>query len=143
MLYGNSVNDTRAFFFASWAKHQQNTQLTPLEQQVVSVMLEHPEYYILFNDKEQSRTPEDIPISGTDNPFLHLGLHLAVRDQISTDRPEGITPIYKELVTKHKNTLEVEHLLMEALAHCLWNAQDNQRPPDEHAYLDHCRTLIK
>jgi hypothetical protein len=26
-----------------------------------------------------------------ENPFLHMGLHLALREQIATDRPAGIT----------------------------------------------------
>lgn len=81
--------------------------------------------------EQQSYFPE----SGQPNPFLHMGLHLAIREQIATDRPAGISAIFKNLINKYNDSLTVEHLMMEQLAECLWLSQKNNIPPDEHQYL--------
>lgn len=78
------------------------------------------------------------PELGQTNPFLHMGLHLAIRDQVSTDRPSGIAGIYQQLLNKYADNLAVEHLLMESLAECLWQAQRNQSMIDETSYLNAC-----
>lgn len=136
MVFGNSTQDTRPLFFSSWQKYKKNQPLTPLEQQIVDVILDHPDYQPFF---EQSATA---PEQRRDNPFLHLGLHLAVRDQIALDRPSGIAAIYNTLYQQHHNAHRVEHLMMEPLEECLWASQRNQCLPDDSAYMDACEELI-
>ncbi len=141
MFYGSTPQDTRQLFFSSWKKHKQNQPLSALEQQIAHVILDHPEYHALLEQviqQEQSYFPE----LGQTNPFLHMGLHLAIRDQISTNKPEGIAIIYQQLLNKYSNQLEVEHLLIEPLAESLWQAQRNQSMIDEDTYLNACRALI-
>lgn len=135
MVFGNNPQDTRPLFFSSWRKYKKNQPLTPLEQQIVNVILDHPDYQSFF---EQSPTA---PEQRRDNPFLHLGLHLAVRDQIALDKPAGIADIYNTLYTQYQNTHRVEHLMMEPLEACLWKAQRNQCLPDDAAYMDACEEL--
>lgn len=67
-----------------------------------------------------------------------MGLHLAIREQVTTNRPVGISAIYTKLIQKYNDPMTVEHLLMEQLAEFLWLAQKNNLPPDEALYL---RTL--
>lgn len=135
MFYGNSIQDTRQFFFLSWEKYLQKKPLSALEQQLAQVILEHPEYHALFENptlyQEQSYYPE----LGETNPFLHLGLHLSIREQVSTNRPLGIQEAFKRLVKKHNDPLHVEHLIMDQLAECLWRAQRDNLPPNEEDYL--------
>ena len=141
MFHGNSIQDTRSLFFTSWHKHKNKQPLLPLEQQIVNVIIQHPEYHALFDKKatEHAYFPE----LGQTNPFLHLGLHLTIRDQIATNRPNGITAIYQQLLTAYKgDTSGVEHLLMEPLAECLWQAQRHHTLPDEIGYLSACRQLL-
>lgn len=142
MFYGDNVQDTRALFFSSWQKYRMKQPLTPLEQQLVDVMVLHPEYHALLEAKESSIDKNFFPELGETNPFLHMGFHLAIRDQIRTDRPEGIASVYQQLVKKYSDALVVEHMLMEPLAECLWQAQRNQILPDEAAFLHACRRLI-
>lgn len=114
----------------------------PLEKQIVSVILDHPEYQTMLENPKRASDQIYFPDMGETNPFLHMGLHLAVRDQIHLDRPPGIVKIYHALVEKYHERLSVEHLLMERFAECLWQAQRTQRPPDESTYLQACRDLL-
>ena len=143
MFYNDGIQDTRQLFFVSWTKYQQKKPLSPLEKQIVDVMIMHPEYHGMFEHSPNENLQSYFPEMGETNPFLHMGLHLAIRDQVATDRPQGITAVYHRLVEKYADSLMAEHLIMEHLAECLWQAQRNQGMPDEISYLDACRELLK
>ncbi|ASQ47407.1 hypothetical protein clem_14405 [Legionella clemsonensis] len=140
MFYGDSVQNTRQLFFTSWQKYLTKQPLLPLEQQIVDVIIAHPEYHALLesNNKEQAYFPE----MGQTNPFLHMGLHLAIREQVSTNRPEGITKIYQQLLKKYADALAVEHSMMDYLAECLWRAQRDNTLPNEADYLQALKQLL-
>ncbi|MFC3908253.1 DUF1841 family protein [Legionella dresdenensis] len=143
MFYGDQVQDTRQMFFGSWRKYLAKQPLTQLEQQIVDVIICHPEYHAMFNHEEQLVEQAYFPELGQVNPFLHLGLHLAVRDQISLDRPAGIKKIYRQLSKKKGDGLTAEHLMMDCLAECLWQAQRDRTVPNEDNYLTYLTNLIK
>jgi len=132
----------RKFYCDSWEKHRnQKEALTPLEQQVVALIKEHPEYHALLENKDASINADYLPEMGDSNPFLHLGMHLGIREQIITDRPPGISELYHQLVAK-KGVQDAEHTMMECLGEMIWQAQQNQAMPDEIVYLD-CLGKIK
>jgi hypothetical protein len=64
-----------------------------------------------------------------------MGLHLAVRDQIATDRPAGIRKAFQSVAARLGSEHEAEHRIIECLAEAMWEAQRSGRPPDEAAYL--------
>lgn len=136
MFYGDTVQETRQMFFSSWEKYQHKKPLSPLEQEIAQVILAHPEYHKIVEQTNTFKEHGYYPELGETNPFLHMGLHLAVREQVATNRPEGITRAYQEMLKKYKDPLAVEHLIMDQLAECLWLSQKNNQPPDEHAYLN-------
>lgn len=141
MFYSTQKQEMRTLFFTSWQKFLAKQPLTPLENQLVEVIQDHPEYHALFassNTKEHDYFPE----MGQTNPFLHMGLHLAVRDQLTLDRPKGIAAIYHQLLACCNHPLQVEHLLMECLAECLWQAQRSQALPKDDDYLQLCKKII-
>lgn len=123
MFYGDTIQETRQLFFSSWEKYQHKKLLSPLENEIVQVILAHPEYHKMLENQDKFQQHTYFPESGEPNPFLHMGLHLAIREQIATDRPSGIHLIYKNLVKKYNDSLVVEHLMMEQLAECLWLSQ--------------------
>ena len=112
-----------------------------MEKQVVAVIQTHPEYHALLENERNLLAfvaEEDKP-----NPFLHLGLHLVIRDQVSTNRPEGITSIYKQLHQHFASApLEAEHFIMDHLGQCLWKANYHQTAPDYNAYLQTLQLAI-
>jgi len=81
------------------------------------------------------------PRSGQLNPWLHMGLHLAVREQVATNRPAGITEVHAKLSRKAGGAHEAEHRMLEVLAEQLWEAQRGGKAPDESAYLERLKTL--
>lgn len=135
MFYGETIQDTRQMFFDSWHKQRNKQPLTPLEQEIAQVIQAHPEYHAIIENSNKFQEHTYYPELGETNPFLHMGLHLGIREQVMTNRPAGIHALYQNLVMKYHDPLHVEHLMMEQLAECLWLAQKNNTAPDEEQYL--------
>ena len=136
MFYGDTIQETRQLFFSSWDKFKQKKPLSALEQQIAQVIFDHPEYHALLDHPEKFQEQSYYPELGDTNPFLHMGLHLAIREQVATNRPEGIQTSHQQLIKKYADNLAVEHLIMEQLAECLWRSQKDNLPPDEQDYLN-------
>lgn len=128
-------------FLKTWLKHQRGEPLEPLEKQIADVITEHPEYHGLLKDDTDSLELDFTPESGQLNPFLHMGMHLALREQVGTNRPAGIAMITRSLLLKHGDGHKVEHLMMDCLGEMLWSAQVNNSMPDEAAYLEALKML--
>ena len=127
----------------AWRKHLAHAPLTPLEAMVADVIGAHPEYQALMADAGAATAFEPGGQAGVENPFLHMGLHLAVRDQVSIDRPPGVRELHRLLQARHGGLHGAEHALMEALAETLWQAQRAGLPPDEAAYLALARRRLE
>jgi hypothetical protein len=136
MFYGDTIQETRQLFFTSWDKYLHKKNLLSLENDIVQVILAHPEYHNIIENTNKFQQHTYYPELGETNPFLHMGLHLAVREQVATDRPVGIKTVYNILIKKYSDPLIVEHLIMDQLAECLWLSQKNNLPPDEQLYLN-------
>lgn len=132
----------RRHYVDAWRKHRAGTPLEPLEHQLVAAIEQHPEYHPLFENDEQALGRDYTPESGQSNPFLHLGLHLAIREQVATDRPAGIAAVHRELSRHLGDPHEAEHRMLEKLGEAIWFSQRTGRPPDEAAYLESLRQLI-
>jgi hypothetical protein len=76
-----------------------------------------------------------------ENPFLHMGMHIAIQEQINADRPPGSTSCYRSLLGKHPDEHKLQHRMMECLGRALWQAQRDRTMPDEAAYLECLRKL--
>lgn len=142
MDQSNQRDQLREFYYNSWLKHrQQKEKLSPLEQQIVAVIKEHPEYHKILEDKYACLNAVYLPEMGDSNPFLHLGMHIGLREQVVTNRPAGIAELYHRLVAA-KGIQDAEHAMMECLGEMIWRAQQTQKMPDEIIYLD-CLGKIK
>jgi hypothetical protein len=84
----------------------------------------------------------DYTVEGAEtNPFLHMGLHLGIREQIATNRPAGIRAVFEQLAARDGDAHTAEHRMIDCLAEILWEAQRAGRPPDEMRYLENLRQL--
>jgi hypothetical protein len=142
MLFGTERNRMRQLFLDAWRKQQQALPMEPLERMIADIELAHPEYHALLAEPEQALEKDFPPEAGESNPFLHMAMHISLREQIGTDRPRGIGGLHQRLTRRLGDVHEAEHRLMECLARMLWEAQVNQRLPDEQAYLECARRLV-
>ncbi len=138
---GQSRAQLRRMYLDAWRKFTEQKPLEPLEAQLAAVIAEHPEYLEWIEGGEAAVMAEFTPESGRENPFLHMGLHLAMREQLATDRPGGIAQIHRDLAARLGDAHAAEHAMLEVLAETLWSAQRTGSAPDEHTYLEKLRAL--
>jgi hypothetical protein len=138
---GQNRAQMRRTYLDAWRKFTARAPLEPLEAQLAAVIAEHPEYVTWLESGEVALDAEFSPEGGRENPFLHMGLHLAIREQVATDRPHGIAQIHQKLAARLHDAHAAEHAMLEPLAEALWEAQRSGRMPDEEAYLERLRTL--
>jgi len=139
---GYTREELRRSYSEAWRKHRARTPLTPLEAMIVEVIERHPEYQTLIADPQGALAFESAAAVPGENPFLHMGLHLAVREQIAIDRPPGIRELQRSLEARLGDLHGAEHALMEALAETLWEAQRSGKSPDEAHYLELSRRRL-
>jgi len=134
-------DELRRMYIGAWRKHQQSRPLEPLEDQIVRVLEDHTEYHAVVASGAQALERDFAVEDGQTNPFLHMGLHLAIREQVATNRPAGIAAVYSELSRRLGDRHAAEHEMIEILGEALWRSQRSGLPPDEAAYLDALRRL--
>jgi len=139
VIFGSDRNELRQMYVDAWQKSCAGESLSPLESQIAQVIQEHPEYHAAMSGEvlDESYTPA----GGKTNPFLHMGLHLAIREQVATDRPVGICKLFERLHQQTGDRHTAEHRALDCLAEALWLAQSNNTAPDEQAYLESLRRL--
>jgi hypothetical protein len=137
-----SREQLRQMYLATWRKFRAQEPLQPLEKQVAAVIAEHPEYIAWLETGQEVLTTDFTPEGGRENPFLHMGMHLAIREQLSTNRPAGFADLHRRLCEHLGDAHEAEHALLEPLGETLWEAQRAGRAPDEADYLRKVEALV-
>ena len=143
MLYTQDRCRLRRIYCQAWRKFRDGKPLEPLERMIAAVVQQHPEYHALLENQEAATGADFAVELGESNPFLHLSLHLTIREQLGCNLPPGVTDIYQTLTGKVGDPHEAEHRMMECLASALWKVQrgDIQDAGDE--YLSQIKILIK
>ena len=134
-MFNPTREQSRLFLFEVWEKHRTGTALSPLESLALSVVLEHPEYHGVLENRERHLEREWRPEGGETNPFLHLSLHLAIEEQRSIDQPPGIRAALERLEARH-GAHAARHAVMDCLAEVIWQAQRHGTGFDNAVYLD-------
>lgn len=140
-LFPNDRDSFRRMYAEAWRRRVEDLPVDPLQAQIADVVAAHPEYHGLLEDPEEALQTDWGPEGGRTNPFLHMGMHLALREQVSTDRPTGIHEIHARLLGRLGDPHAVEHAMMECLGAVLWEAQRTGFPPDEDAYVAALKAL--
>ena len=135
-MFSPSRDQARSFFFDTWGKYRRSEPLSPLERSALELILLHPEYHALLDDRERNQGKDFGPEGGEMNPFLHLSLHLAVEEQLSIDQPPGIRAAFAALAARLGSEHDAKHRVLECLGETIWEAQRSGSAPDQSAYLD-------
>jgi uncharacterized protein DUF1841 len=125
----------RRVYFDAWQKALQHKPLSAMESMIVDIIERHPEYQPLFANEQnfQEMLNEKFALDG--NPFFHLALHITIAEQVSTNRPKGIRPIYQKMLKKYGDKTLAEHKLMDCLAKVLVDSYQKNEDASEEAYL--------
>lgn len=140
-MFGQDRTELRQMFFTAWKKHQNKQLMEPLEAVVAKIIELHPEYHALFENEAAELDKDYTPEMGKTNPFLHMAMHISIQEQLSTKRPTGIGQLHQSILNKIKDPHETEHLMIECLGKMLWEAQSQNRAPDEADYLTCLKTF--
>ncbi len=127
---------TREVFFVAWRHHRNREPLQGVERLLVQIALRHPEYHALLDDPEEHLGRDYSPLLGETNPFLHMGLHIAIEEQLALDEPRGIRDIYQALLVRNPDEHAVQHHIMECLGDWLRQAQHQGNALDTTAYME-------
>jgi Domain of unknown function (DUF1841) len=141
LFSGSTRDELRRIYLDAWDKHRQNRPLTPLESMIVEVIAMHPEYQALLADPDAALSPDSHDAAGGHSPFLHLGLHMALREQLSIDRPPGICSVYRSLTAKLIDPHLAEHRMLEVLAQTLWDSRQAGLAANPTRYLERLQSL--
>ena len=131
----------RSAWRTAWQRHLQGLPLEPLQVQLADVIALHPEYHALLAESDAIAAEGTQANDPGADAYLHLSLHLALREQLATDRPRGIADVHRQLSASARDTHAAEHRMLEVLARTLWEAQRAARMPDEQQYLEALRRL--
>jgi hypothetical protein len=138
-MFVDTRDGARRQFLETWRKMREAAPLSPLEALIAAVIERHPEYHELLRDGAGALAKDFGAEAPAHNPFLHMGLHIALAEQVGTDRPPGIRAIHARLLAAADGpeaAHAVEHRMIDCLAEALWRAQRGAGLPDERAYLD-------
>lgn len=141
-MFSNDRMQLRRFFIDTWSKQKNEAQLDPMEKIVANIIQQHPEYHSMLEQQDLALDKDFLPEAGETNPFLHISMHISLQEQISTDRPPGITAAYRKLLLAVGDSHAVDHKIMECLGRMLWQAQINNTIPDEMAYMECVNQLV-
>ena len=142
-LFNPSRDEVRQFFFSTWAKFKREAILSDLEKIALAVMHMHPEYHAILDSPAQFLQQEYFPEFGETNPFLHMSLHVSIREQIAINQPLGIAEMYAQLQVKYQDEHVAQHAILECLAETVWQAQRNNSALDSNNYVQLIRQKLK
>ena len=143
MLFTQDRNKLREQFHLAWQSHKANQPIEPLGQIIVNIVERHPEYHALLDKPYDEVADTDYHIDAAqDNPYLHLSLHIAVHEQVVTNRPAGIKALYYEALEHIQDIHILEHDMIDCLRDELWRAQQGHSMPNESAYIEEIRRKL-
>ena len=135
-MFTPTRDQARQYFFDAWRKYRGGTPLEGLETVAVDVMLLHPEYHHVLDDPDRFLDRDYVPEHGTANPFLHMGLHVAIEEQLAIDQPPGIRAEFERIRASRGDRHDALHAVLECLGEAVWKAQRDRAAPDGAAYLE-------
>lgn len=142
-MYTTNRTELRDVFFRAWQSYRQRRPLEGIEHVIVDVALRHPEYHSVLDAADAARERDYHAAVGEPNPFMHMGLHIAIAEQLSIDQPPGVRGCFQRLAARLPDAHAVEHAMMECLGQMLWQSQRAGQVPDQAAYLECLNRLAR
>jgi len=139
-MYGNDRSSLRKVFFDAWDKHREGRPLSGIEPRLIDVMLQHPEYHAILEDRDRYIDHDWPPEQGETNPFMHLSMHVSLEEQLATGSPAGIDEHFRRILAITGDRHAALHQMMDCLAEAIWKAQRHETVDIEQTYLECLQT---
>lgn len=135
-MFSQNAADFRKFIYACWCKRHE-AELSDLERQVLTILNAHPEYDTTVFEQWEEALKTSYPADAHRNPFLHLSLHFGLQDQLSTNRPSGITELYRQTLSRYpQDEHRIQHQMIDVLYAIMQDQlQHPETPLDDADYL--------
>lgn len=130
----------RGMYRQVWLKMQEQQPLEGLESAIAGIIAWHPEYHELLKSEEMAQSDFNVD-GGEGNPFLHMGLHMAIQEQLGTGQIPELLQVHQTLSQK-LGPHGAEHQIMECLGQWLWKIQQGSEQPDVNDYIECLRKLM-
>ncbi len=130
----------REMFFSVWDKRQDGVNLSLVEQQIWYVISAYSEFHYIFANPDKYMFKDTW--SDDKNPFLCMGLHLGVMEQVINDSPEGIKPLYLKLCEQMKYAVKAEIAMRKVMVRFVKKTANENKPLDSRKYLLALETLL-
>lgn len=143
MFFTKDRQEMRLYFRNAWTKYQAKAAMDPVEALIGEVIAAHPEYHSTLENEGDALDRDFFPELGETNPFLHLSLHIALLEQLTTDRPNGVRDVHQALALKLGDPHRVEHAMMDCLWETLTRIQHHNETYNDAAYLGRLRRLVQ
>lgn len=135
-MFKPSREQARQLFFDAWSKYRRREILSGIEAIALEVILLHSEYHSILDQADRYLDKDYLPEMGDTNPFLHMSMHVAIKEQLSINQPIGICERFARLQEVTGSEHAATHQMMECLAEMIWQAQRNQSAPDAAIYFE-------
>jgi hypothetical protein len=142
-MFSPSRDQARQFFFDTRRKYRPGEPLHGLEQTALEVVLLHPQFHSMLDRSERNLDRDWLPESGQMNPFLHLTLHFAVQEQLSTGQPTGIFEGSDRLRARPPSGHDALHAVAECLVRTVSQTERTAAPLDPTLYLEGIRRRLE
>lgn len=141
MLWGQDRTSLRDVFATAWRDRQAGRPQDKQALMIAEVVAMHPEYHADINSGAAQHRDYD-GSDGQSNPFLHMAMHIAIREQLDIDLPPGVVKIHRQLSKRQGDRHRAEHQMLECLAEVLWSAQQKGIEPDIAEYVAALNQLL-
>jgi hypothetical protein len=138
-MFNPSQADVRRFFCGVYRKQLGAEPMQAIETLAGQWIAEHPAYHPELADEASALERVGKAETASENPFLHLSMHLSISEQCSIDQPPGIRQAVELLAARRGDLHAAHHEVMECLGRMLWESQRAGRPPDGEAYIEQVR----
>ncbi len=140
-MFDNDPATMRKVYFDAWQKALQGLPLSPMETIIADIIQRHPEYHPIFAPENFEQMQAE-KFALDHNPFFHLALHVTIAEQVGSDRPAGIRPLFTQLMKKYQDQTIVEHKMIECLSQILVESFMQDSASTEEQYLEAIKRLV-
>ena len=119
----------RQVFYDCWLRFLQKKPLSDFDQRLVSVIRHYPDFTHTIAVGSEQNNRHDARL------FMLMGAHLEVIEQVTQNRPEGITGLYQSLVAK-KGMVAAQMAMRDKLLAVLQASYQEGEVPDYQVYME-------